>query len=67
MDAGRKNAEDGPVGPKRQIGIYLDREDWLRLRAHAARRGMPITSVFLERLRPLIDKLRRDVSAPDEA
>ena len=23
MDAGRKNAEDGPVGPKKQIGIYL--------------------------------------------
>ncbi len=61
MDAGRKKTGDGPVGPKKQIGIYVEREDWLRLRAHAARRGLPITSVFWERLRPLIEELRLNV------
>lgn len=60
MDAGTtKNRGNGPVGRKKQIGVYLPQADWLRLRAHAARRGIPITSVFWERLQPLLDELRK--------
>ncbi len=60
MDAGRKKTGDGPVGPKKQLGVYLPREDWLRLRNYSAQRGLPITGVFWERLQPLIEELRCD-------
>lgn len=59
MDAGRKKTGDGPVGPKKQLGVYLPREDWLRLRNYSAQRGMPIMGVFWERLQPLLEELRR--------
>lgn len=60
MDAGRKKTGDGPVGPKKQLGVYLPRADWLRLRNYSAQRGLPITGVFWERLQPLLEELRRD-------
>lgn len=60
MDAGgTKTATRGPVGPKKQLGFYLPRADWLRLRNYSAKRGLPIAGVFLERLQPLLDELRR--------
>jgi len=63
MDAGRKKTEDGPVGPKKPLGVYLPRADWLRLRNHAAERRVPITHLFLKRLEPLLDELRREERA----
>lgn len=46
---------------KKQVGVYIEREDWLRLREHAARQGVPMTKVFWEQMRPLLDQPR---SAP---
>jgi hypothetical protein len=59
MEAVRaKNGGDGPVGPKKQLGVYLPMADWLRLRNYAAERRVPITHLFQERLQPLLDELR---------
>lgn len=61
MDAvATRTGGEGPVGPKKQLGVYLTREDWLRLRNHAAQRRVPITHLLQERLQPLLDELRRD-------
>ena len=48
---------------KKQVGVYLEREDWLRFRRHAAQQGVPMTKVFQEQMRPLWDQLRATLPA----
>ncbi len=43
---------------KKQISIFLDRDDWLRLRMEAANRRIPKTELCRQWLRPEFDRLR---------
>ncbi|GIX04870.1 MAG: hypothetical protein KatS3mg114_0739 [Planctomycetaceae bacterium] len=45
------------TSPAKQISIFLPREDWLKLRAEAARRGQPITAVCRRWLQPHLARL----------
>jgi hypothetical protein len=49
---------------RKQISIFLPVSDWRVLRLEAARRRLPITELCRRWIRPHMDKLRRQKTAP---
>jgi hypothetical protein len=57
---------------RKQISLFLPVSDWKILRLEAARRGLPMTELCRQWMRPHMDKLRRqtpprwELEPPDE-